>query len=143
VVESLPSDAHRLQPVAVTDPPQPTVLQTENKAEAMVEIDIELASQQNFEDTIKQGVTLVDFNAPWCAPCRSQDPIISELKKSYSGRAVVAKVNIDTNQSVAFELGIQSIPTIIIFNAGHEVSRFVGLQPARVLSSALDRVLKA
>ena len=107
----------------------------------MVETETELACQQDFESTIKRGVTLVDFNAPWCAPCRSQDPIISELKKSYAGRAVVATVNIDVNQSVAFELGIQSIPTIIIFNAGHEVSRFVGLQSAEVLSGAIDRVL--
>ena len=109
----------------------------------MVDIEIELASQQDFEDTIKKGVTLVDFNAPWCAPCRSQDPIISELRKSYSGRAVVAKVNIDKNQSVAFELGIQSIPTIIIFNDGQEFARFVGLQPAKALSGALDRALGA
>jgi thioredoxin 1 len=120
---------------------QTTILQAYIEVKAMIETEIELASQQDFEDTIKQGVTLVDFNAPWCAPCRSQDPIISELRRSYSGRAVVAKVDIDKNQNVAFELGIQSIPTIIIFNAGKEFARFVGLQPAKILSSSIDSAL--
>ena len=68
---------------------------------------------------------------------------ISRNIKVRSRESIVAKVNIDDNQSVAFELGIQSIPTITIFNAGHEVSRFVGLQPTKVLASAPDRTREA
>ena len=103
--------------------------------------EIELSSVEDFENTIRKGVTLVDFNAPWCAPCHAQDPIIKELEETYSSKAVVAKVNIDENREIALNLGIQSIPTIIIFKQGREISRFVGLQSAETLDRALNNVL--
>ena len=103
--------------------------------------EIEMSSQKDFTDTIKEGVSLVDFNAPWCAPCRIQDPIITELEEAYSEKAVIAKMNIDENQNLAMSLGIQSIPTIIIFKEGKELSRFVGLQTVKTLSTALDTAL--
>jgi thioredoxin 1 len=102
---------------------------------------IEMPSQKDFIDEIKEGVSLVDFNAPWCAPCRIQDPIITELEETYSEKAVISKINIDENQNLAMSLGIQSIPTIIIFKEGKELSRFVGLQTVKTLSSALDTAL--
>jgi len=100
-----------------------------------------MPSQKDFIDEIKEGVSLVDFNAPWCAPCRIQDPIITELEETYSEKAVISKINIDENQNLAMSLGIQSIPTIIIFKEGKELSRFVGLQTVKTLSSALDTAL--
>ena len=103
--------------------------------------EIEMSSQKDFKDAIKVGVSLVDFNAPWCAPCRIQDPIITELEETYSEKAIIAKMNIDDNQKLALNLGIQSIPTIIIFKEGKELSRFIGLQTAKTLSSALDTAL--
>ncbi len=98
--------------------------------------------QQSLRTAISKGVALIDFNAPWCAPCRAQDPIIASLEESYLGRARIAKVNIDKNQSVAMSLGIQSIPTLILFKEGREIHRFIGLQTVETLSRALDSALK-
>jgi len=92
----------------------------------------------DFDKIIENGLCLVDFNAPWCGPCRSQDPIINQLGQSYKGKAHVVKINIDENSKIAMKLGIQSIPTIIIFKNGKEVGRFVGLQTAETL----NRVMK-
>ncbi len=101
----------------------------------------ELISQKEFEHLIRKGVSLIDFNAPWCDPCRAQNPIIAELEKDYSGKAIVAKVNIDENKSIAFSLGIQSIPTIIIFKEGREMLRFIGFQATETLDKALKEIL--
>ncbi|RPH48534.1 MAG: thioredoxin [Desulfobacteraceae bacterium] len=97
-----------------------------------------LSLQKNFDKMIESGLCLVDFNAPWCGPCRLQEPVINELEQRYKGKANVVKINIDENSNVAMKLGIQSIPTIILFKNGKEVSRLVGLQTA----ATLNRVLK-
>lgn len=102
---------------------------------------LELISKKQFEHTIQNGVSLIDFNAHWCGPCRAQDPIIDELNKAYEGTATIAKLNIDKNQRVAMDLGIQSIPTIILFKEGNEIRRFIGLQAADTLHDALDAIL--
>jgi len=101
----------------------------------------QLKSSQEFEATIKEGVALVDFNAPWCGPCRAQEPIVHQLSTQFSGRAVVAEMNIDDHQQTALKLGIQSIPTLALFKNGQEVQRFVGLQPAKTLADALEASL--
>jgi len=103
--------------------------------------EIELNSRSDFENVIRDGVTLVDFNAPWCMPCLAQEPIINEVGESYNGKANIATMNIDNNSDVALNLGIQSIPTLIIFKEGLEVGRFVGLQKAETLRQAMDRAL--
>jgi len=100
--------------------------------------ELESSLQKEFDKMIESGLCLVDFNAPWCGPCRSQEPIINELGQSYKGKANVVKINIDENSKIAMKLGIQSIPTIILFRNGKEVSRFVGLQTAETL----NRVMK-
>ncbi len=103
--------------------------------------EIELSSQTDFEKTIATGVTLVDFNAPWCAPCRAQDPVLKQLAESYNGQATVVKVNLDEARDIALNLQIQSIPTLIIYREGQELHRFVGLQGAETLQKALDNAL--
>lgn len=102
----------------------------------------EMELQDELDAAIAEGVVLIEFNAPWCAPCRAQDPIISELKKSFLGRARIAKVNIDDCQEVAMRLSIQSIPTVILFKEGREIGRFVGLQNAETLARAITNALK-
>lgn len=97
--------------------------------------------EKNFDLSISKGVTLVDFNAPWCKPCRAQEPIIHALKKIYRGAANVAMLNIDENREIAFKLGIQSIPTIIIYKDGMEMNRFIGLQNNETLAKALQRLI--
>lgn len=98
-------------------------------------------NQQQLKNTIQTGVTLVDFNAPWCAPCRAQKPIIDQLTTLYDGKASILEMNVDGNQESAMKLGITSIPTLIIYKNGVEIERFIGLQNAEVLSDAIDKAL--
>jgi len=111
-----------------------------DKGRAEMEIK-EIKSAEGFENAIQGGVTLMDFNAPWCAPCRSQEPILEALAERFQGRALVASMNVDENMDIAAQLGIQSIPTLIIFKNHKEIQRFVGLQPEGTLSEALEKVM--
>ena len=101
----------------------------------------ELNSRSDLDRAIQQGVTLVDFNAPWCGPCRALEPILVALDERYQGRAHIARMNIDENSDVAMHMGIQSIPTLVVFKDGHEVNRLVGLQKAETLKRLLDQAL--
>lgn len=100
-----------------------------------------LGSQEELNHFILKGVSMIDFNAPWCGPCRAQGRIISDLQKHFHGKAAVVIVNVDESQGLAFSLGIQSIPTIIIFKDGREVQRFIGLQTSNTLNNALKMAL--
>ena len=101
------------------------------------------SNRQQFKEMIKQGVSLIDFNAPWCAPCRAQKPILDQLAEKYKGRVTVAELDIDENRKEAMELGIASIPTLIIYRESIEVERFVGLQDAGTLSLSIENALQA
>jgi thioredoxin 1 len=95
----------------------------------------------NFEATVKNGVTLVDFWAPWCGPCRMQGPVVDALAVSYQGKATIAKMNVDENPETPAKFAIMSIPTLIIFKDGEKVQLFVGVQSAERLKAALDAAL--
>ena len=102
----------------------------------------EIKSDEELEKAKMSGLALVDFSAPWCAPCRLQDPIIRRLADEFEGKACIGAVNIDETGDMASVLGIRSIPTLILFRNGREVQRFVGLQPEAALSDALKKLLK-
>ena len=91
-----------------------------------------------FESTVNNGVTLVDFWAEWCGPCRMVGPVVEELAKEYDGKAVVGKVNVDNNPQVAMKYGIRSIPTILFIKNGEVVDRSVGAVPKSQLAGKLD-----
>lgn len=91
----------------------------------------------NFDETIGKGAALVDFWAGWCMPCKMVAPVIEELAGQYEGRVTVAKVDVDNNNEIAARYGVMSIPTVIIFNDGAEVKRFVGVQPKSTYEAAL------
>lgn len=84
--------------------------------------------KEDFEEKVikSKKPVMVDFGAPWCAPCRMAEPVIDELAKEYKGKAVIGKVNIDEEQDLAGKYGVMSIPTVIIFKEGKEVERKVG-----------------
>jgi thioredoxin 1 len=92
-------------------------------------------------ESLKSGVVLVDFWATWCPPCRAQGPIVDALAGRFSGRAVVAKANVDEAKATAGSYGIRSIPTLILFRDGREVERFVGLQTEAKLAAAIEKEL--
>jgi len=98
-------------------------------------------TKEDYETVIKKGLTLMDFNAPWCAPCRTQEPILEQLSTQYEGKAIIAAMNVDEHQDIAATLGIQSIPTMIIFKNNKEIQRFVGVQSERTLSDAMEKLL--
>ena len=95
----------------------------------------------NFDSETKDGVTLVDFWAPWCAPCRMQGPIIEKVAEKFTGKAKVGKCNTDEEKTLATRFGIRSIPTLLLFQNGKEVERFVGLQTEYALTEKINAIL--
>ena len=93
-----------------------------------------------FDETIADGITLVDFWASWCGPCRIQGPILDKVAQSVKDRAQIAKVNVDKVGALAERFGVQSIPTLILFKDGNEVRRFIGVQNHETLIEAIDKV---
>jgi len=100
-----------------------------------------LLSDATFKKQIKSGVTLVDFWAPWCMPCKIQGPIVSEVADELEGKAAICKLNIDENKKTAGKLGIRSIPTIIIFKNGKVANKLVGVKSKSVLVKAVNAQL--
>ena len=84
---------------------------------------------------------LVDFWAPWCAPCRMIAPVLDELAEEYSGRVGFARLNVDENPRVAASYGINSIPTLLIFKDGKTLEGIVGFRPKAELKERLDVLL--
>ena len=80
----------------------------------------------DFDEKVKNGVVMVDFWAEWCGPCKMAGPIIDELAEEYAGRIVVGKVDVDKESDLAGKFGVMSIPTVILFKDGKEISRQVG-----------------
>lgn len=97
-----------------------------------------------FEETVlKSSVpVLVDFWAPWCAPCRMVAPVVDAVAKEYAGRLKVAKVDIDENQHWATTYGVRSIPTLLFFSEGRVVHQQVGAVRSSELKRVIDGLLE-
>jgi len=94
----------------------------------------------NFESITGDGVTLVDFWAEWCGPCKMIAPVIDELASEYEGKAKVAKINVDNEGGLAERFNVSSIPTLLVMKNGEEAKRFVGVTSKSDLASAIDSV---
>jgi thioredoxin 1 len=88
----------------------------------------------------REGVTVVDFWAPWCGPCRMVAPVIEELAEEYGPEVRFAKLNVDENQQTAQAFNVRSIPTIGFFKGGEAVGAVVGAYPKEALQQVIEQV---
>ena len=95
-------------------------------------------TKDNFNKSIESGVSLVDFWAPWCGPCKMQLPIVEELSAELDGKATIAKINVDEEPELASQFGVMSIPTLILFKDGQPVDKMVGLQSKDALKNKIQ-----
>jgi len=96
----------------------------------------------NFEETVKKyPLMLIDCWAAWCGPCRMIAPVVDELARDYAGRLTVGKLNVDENPATAMNLGIISIPTLLIMKDGKEVDRIIGAVPKQFIQEKLQKYL--
>lgn len=92
---------------------------------------IKMITEDQFETTVKKGVTLVDFYADWCGPCKMITPHLETVAKELDGKASIIKIDVDKAQRIASTYQVTSIPTLILFSDGKEVDRIVGVRNAK------------
>ncbi len=100
-------------------------------------------TDQNFDAEVLKSSTpvLVDFWAEWCAPCRMVAPVVEQINEDYAGEIRVGKLDVDASPVISAQLGVLSIPTIILFKDGKAIQRMVGFQPKPSLKSKIDAAL--
>lgn len=97
-------------------------------------------TDSNFEEVVMKSdkTVMLDFWAEWCGPCRMIAPFVEQMAEEYKGRAVIGKVDVDSNPGVASRFGIRNIPTIIFIKNGEVIDKQVGAVPKNVLVSKLE-----
>ncbi|WP_444935280.1 thioredoxin [Microbulbifer sp. JMSA004] len=108
--------------------------------EFIVDVTAENAQQILIEESMKRPV-VVDFWADWCEPCKQLMPVLEKLANEYSGQFLLAKVNADTEQMLAGQLGVRSLPTVMVLKDGQPVDGFAGVQPETQIREMLDKYL--
>ena len=106
----------------------------------MAGVNTQTFTDDNFDEQVIKSDTpvMVDFWAPWCGPCQMAGPVVDELADENKGKIKIGKLNVDDNQQVAGKYGVMSIPTVILFKDGKEVSRKVGFAGKPMYQSLLD-----
>jgi len=100
-------------------------------------------TDSNFEELVLKSdkPVLVDFWAAWCGPCRMLGPVIDEISNEYSDKAIIGKLDIDSNQEYAAKYGVRNIPTVLVFHKGEVVGKQVGVAPKNTYIEAIESLL--
>jgi thioredoxin 1 len=104
---------------------------------------MKVVTEQNIQQEISKGITLVDCYADWCGPCRMLTPVLEQLSNELHGKANIVKIDIDSAQNFASSVQVTSIPTMILFKEGKEVGRLVGLRDAATIRTFILSADKA
>ena len=102
---------------------------------------LENLTNGNFDETIKQGIILIDFFATWCGPCRMLSPIMEELAKDMENKVKIAKLDIEAQEDIASKYQVTSVPTLILFKDGKEFDRLVGLRDIEDIKKFISKAL--
>lgn len=100
-------------------------------------------TDQSFEQEVLKSdtLTIVDFWAPWCGPCRMIAPVLDQIAEAFSGQIKIVKLNVDENSATARRFGIVSIPTLLFFKDGEQVDKLIGAVPRHQLETRVRRLL--
>ena len=117
-----------------------TFKKIKNTPEVETHSSIKVLSDANFEAQVKSGLTLVDFWASWCMPCKMMAPILNEVADELGDTAKIAKLDVETHRALSAKYGVRNIPTMILFKNGKEINRFVGVKTKSFLVSEINKV---
>lgn len=96
-------------------------------------------NETNFDDEIQNPITLVDFWAPWCGPCKIMEPVLQKLEKQFAGKVKFAKINVDHHQDIAKKYSVMGLPSYVLFKNGKGVEKVTGVYSAEKLAHYLER----
>ena len=99
---------------------------------------MKITTSNEFDNEIKDGLTLVDFSASWCGPCKMLTPVLEGLAEEMNGKAKIVKVDIDESRDLADKFQIVSVPTMIMFKDGERVDTMIGFSPKEGIQKALE-----